>query len=314
VLGPIAWVKEQGNIYSYWHAPSDSPFTYVVQNMFLVLNQRNIAEMGTSVPYADIRGYDWNGSAWTLQYEFKAYILVGILGIVGYAASRYLATIAAVAIIVFNSLLWSGHIAIATIDNPLSAPFGHPLLTDAFNPMLIAPFAFGMLVAIWGKYVPVSAIAAVVVFAGALWTYDHGNWNAIGQYGFLYFLMWAAIRWTRLQHWEKYGDFSYGVYIFAWPLMSFCCYFGLQKGGMLPYFAVIILVTHAIAFCSWHLIEKPAMSLKDWSPSATFAALRRGDPSDPGGPGDPDGAEAVPETQDDPHQRMPALAGVPSDG
>ena len=37
--------------------------------------------------------------------------------------------------------------------------------------------------------------------------------------------------------------------------------------GMLAYFAVIVAGTHAIAFCSWHLIEKPAMSLKDWSPA-----------------------------------------------
>ncbi len=35
---------------------------------------------------------------------------------------------------------------------------------------------------------------------------------------------------------------------------------------MLPYFAVIVVATHVLAFCSWHLIEKPAMSLKDWSP------------------------------------------------
>ena len=243
--------------------------------MFLVLNQRNIAEMGTSLPYADIGGYDWNGSAWTLQYEFKAYILVGILGIVGYAASRYLATIAAVAIIVFNSLLWSGHIATTTIDNPLSAPFGHPLLADPFNPMLIAPFAFGMLFAIWGKYIPVSDVAGR---ARCWWSRPHlrprATGTSIGQYGLLYFLMWAAIRWTKLQHWEKYGDFSYGVYIFAWPLMQFGCYFGLEKAGMLAYFAVIVVATHAIAFCSWHLIEKPAMSLKDWSPAAA-ARLRR---------------------------------------
>ena len=37
---------------------------------------------------------------------------------------------------------------------------------------------------------------------------------------------------------------------------------------MLPYFAVIVVATHAVAFASWHLIEKPAMSLKDWSPTA----------------------------------------------
>ena len=48
---------------------------------------------------------------------------------------------------------------------------------------------------------------------------------------------------------------------------------------MLPYFAVIVVATHAIAFSSWHLIEKPAMSLKDWSPSAALAALRRPAPA-----------------------------------
>ncbi len=304
VLGPIAWAKEQGSISGYWNAPSDSPFTYVFQNMFLVLHQRNIAEMGTSIPYADIRGYDWNGSAWTLQYEFKAYILVGILGIVGFAASRWLSTIAALAIIVFNSMVWSGHIAITTIDNPLSAPFGHPFLVDAFNPMLIAPFAFGMLVAVWGRYIPMSSIVAWVALAGALFTYDQGNWNVIGQYGFLYFLMWAAISWTKLQHWEKFGDFSYGIYIFAWPLMQFCCYFGLHRAGMLPYFAVIVLAAHAIAFCSWHLIEKPAMSLKDWSPAALLAQWRQPEP-------DETNADELPEVRND--DTVPALVGATDD-
>jgi peptidoglycan/LPS O-acetylase OafA/YrhL len=306
VLGPIAWIREQGAISGYWSAPSDSPFTYVFQNMSLVLNQRNIAEMGTSLPYADIGGYDWNGSAWTLQYEFKAYILVGVLGIVGYAASRWVSTIAALGIIAFNALLWSGHIAPATWSGPLAAPFGHQLLTDPFNPMLIAPFALGMLFAVWGKYIPVSDVLAVVGIVVAYLTYDFGGWNVGGQFVLLYFLMWAAIRWTKLQHWEKYGDFSYGVYIFAWPLMQFSSYFGLEKAGMIAYFAVIVVVTHVIAFCSWHLIEKPAMSLKDWSPTPLLAALRR------------DRRAIVPDAKPEPvpdpmPEAVPALAGVTDD-
>ena len=314
VLGPIAWAKEQGAISGYWNASSDSPFTYVFQNMFLVLHQRNIAGMGESLPFADIGGYDWNGSAWTLQYEFKAYILVGVIGIVGYAASRWVSTVAAVAIMVFNGLVWSGQIALGDLGGPLAAPFGHPFLTDAFNPMLIAPFAFGMLFALWGHYIPLSDVLAVVAIGAAFFTYDHGGWNVAGQYGFLYFLMWAAIRWTRLQHWERYGDFSYGVYIFAWPLMQFVSYFGLERRGMLAYFAVIVIATHAIAYCSWHLIEKPAMSLKDWSPAPLARGRRardevrdgaagRTDPHDPHDPDDPD----------DPRPTVPALAGVPTD-
>ena len=310
LLGPIAWMKEQGPVSGYWSATSDSPFTYVLQNMFLVLHQRNIAQMGTSLPFADLGGYDWNGSAWTLQYEFKAYILVGVLGIVGYVASRLVSTVAAVGIIVFNALLWTGHLMPATWDTPLVAPFGHPLLSDNYNPMLIAPFAFGMLFAIWGKYVPVSDVVAVLALGVAFLSYDLGGWNAAGQYAFLYFLMWAAIRWTRLQHWERFGDFSYGVYIFAWPLMQFAAYFGLQEAGMLAYFAVIVVATHVIAFGSWHLIEKPAMSLKDWSPSPLLARLRRTAPQ----VGAPAG-EVVPVAQvrsTHPDEKVPAMSGSPA--
>ncbi len=291
VLAPIAWRRESGSMNGFWNADYDSPFTYVLQNMFLKLDQRNIAGMGSSVPFAREGGYDWNGSAWTLQYEYKAYILVGILGILAYAVGKWVSTVAALGIIALNALLWSGHVNIFTwndllsrvfghsavvdrIDSFIFAPFGHPLLGDPFNLMLLAPFAFGMLFALWGDKIPVSGWLAAVGIGVALFTYDQGGWNVGGQFGLLYFLMWGAIRWTRLQHWEKFGDFSYGVYIFAWPLMMFACYFGLEKRGMLVYFVVLTIAVHAIAYCSWHLIEKPAMSLKDWSPAPLLAGLR----------------------------------------
>ncbi len=31
----------------------------------------------------------------------------------------------------------------------------------------------------------------------------------------------------------QHGDFSYGIYIVAWPLMQFGAYFGLEKAGWL---------------------------------------------------------------------------------
>lgn len=310
VLGPIAWVREQGDLSAYWGAPVDSPFSYIWQNMFLVLDQRNIAGMGTSLPFADLGGFDWNGSAWTLQYEFKAYILVGLLGllaVLGHAASRWAATVAAVAIIAFNCLVWSGGVALGDLGGPLAAPFGRQLLTDPFNPMLIAPFAFGMLVALWGRFIPVHWSLAVVGLGIALVTYDLGGWNVGGQYGFLYFLMWGAVSWTGLRGWEKYGDFSYGVYIFAWPMQQFVAYFGLHEAGMLAYFAVIVVVTHVLAFASWHLIEKPAMSLKDWTPPGLPVRARRAERPGP--------APAAAATGEDVPAAAPAgvLASTPTD-
>jgi peptidoglycan/LPS O-acetylase OafA/YrhL len=267
VLAPLAWIREKGSIAGFWSAEQDSPLTYVWQNMFLVLDQRNIAGMGESVPYAQLGGYDWNGSAWTLSYEFKAYLAVGVIGLLGVAASRWVGTAFALTVIIANSLMWAGAFAAQDIGTFLAEPFGRELLTDRFNLMLLAPFAFGMLVAMWGHLIPLHGGLALVALAGALVSYDLGNWNVVGQYGLLYALMWAAIRWTRVRNWERFGDFSYGVYIFAWPLMTFAAFFGLHEQGMLVYFLVLVTAVHAVAFASWHLIEKPAMSLKNWSPS-----------------------------------------------
>jgi peptidoglycan/LPS O-acetylase OafA/YrhL len=270
VFAPLAWWHTRGSLSGFWRADYESPFTYFTQNMFLGLHQRNIAEMGQNLPLGKTLGaYDWNGSAWTLQYEFKAYIMVGLLGLVGALVHRWLGTFVAVAIIVLNAMTWSNVGDLAAIN---------PALADPFNTMLLAPFAFGMLFSLWAEKVPVDDRLAVVGLGLALYTYDVGGWNIWGQYGLLYVLMWFAIRAKRLNNWERFGDFSYGIYIFAWPLMQFGAFFGLHTHGWLVYHLVIVVVVHLMAYVSWHLIEKPAMSLKDWTPRPVAGVLRRGAP------------------------------------
>lgn len=270
VLAPLAYRRESGSFAGYWSARVDSPFTYFSHNMWLVLSQRNIARMGDSVPLARLGGHDWNGSAWTLEYEFKAYIIVGVLGLFGILAHRFLATGAAVAIIVLNAMTWARIGDLGAI---------HPALGNPYNAMLLAPFAMGMLFALWGDKIPIDDRVAIFGLGVALMTYHVGGWNIYGQYGFLYVLMWFAIRARWLTNWERFGDFSYGVYIFAWPIMQFAVYFGLEKHGWLAYHLSVIACIHVVAFLSWHLIEKPAMSLKDWTPRPLQRAITAGAPT-----------------------------------
>jgi len=270
VLAPIAWFREAGTMDGYWDAGNESPYTYFVNNMWLVLGQRNIAGMGHSLPFASIGGFDWNGSAWTLMYEFRAYIIVGVLGLVGALAHRWIGATIGVSFIVLNALTWTGAMNMLAIS---------PFLSNPFNVMFFAPFGFGMLFALFGDRIPIDDRIAIAAIIAALVAYRYGGWNAWGQYGFLYFLMWFAVRAKKLNRWEKYGDMSYGIYIFAWPLMQFGAYFGLQTKGWLVYHLVIIVATHILAFASWHLIEKPAMSLKNWTPAPLAAVIARGAPA-----------------------------------
>lgn len=271
VLAPIAWIRESGSIDGFFSAGVDSPLTYFFNNMTLILTQPSIAEMGQSLPYFALGGgYEWNGSAWTLAYEFGAYIMVGVLGVVGALSHRLVGGIIAAFIIGIATLQWLrvGDVSAAAT-----------LFSDYRVLLLLAPFAFGILFALFGDKIPIDDRLAIAAIVFAVFTYGKGGWLVIGQYAFCYFLMWFAIRATKLQRWERFGDFSYGIYIIAWPMMQFVGYFGLQTKGWLVYHLVVIVLCHVFAYLSWHLIEKPAMSLKNWTPRWLTWALAKAEPA-----------------------------------
>jgi len=258
VLAPIAWMRERGTMEGFWDATVDSPLTYFSNNMWLPLVQHGIAGMGTSIPfYTDHGGFEWNGSAWTLAFEFGAYILVGVLGVVGALSTRLIGGLIAGGIIAFAMMQWLG------MGNIAGA---FTLFGDFRVLLLMAPFAFGILFALFGDRIPIDNRLAIACILIAGYTYARGGWLVLGQYAFCYALIWFAIKAQFLRNWDKHGDFSYGIYIVAWPLMQFAAYFRLQDGGWLVYHAVIVAGCHIYAYLSWHLIERPALQLKDWTP------------------------------------------------
>jgi peptidoglycan/LPS O-acetylase OafA/YrhL len=254
VLAPIAFLRVNGTIDGFFTATTDSPFTYISNNMFLLLGQPSIAGLGPTVPYSS--GI-WNGSAWTLAYEFGAYIIVGILGLVGALRYRALAASFAIGIILLAVMQWTRAGEVWRAGD---------LFADFRVLLLLAPFAFGMLFALFGDRIPVDDRLAVLSLLIAAATYGFGGWLAVGQYFFFYFLMWFAIRVTVVKNWERPGDFSYGVYIFAWPVQQFVAYFGVHTWGWVAYHVIVVAIVHVLAYLSWHLIENPAISLKNWTP------------------------------------------------
>ncbi len=69
--------------------------------------------------------------------------------------------------------------------------------------LLLAPFAFGILFALFGDKIPIDnrlAIACVLI-AGS--TYAKGGWLVLGQYAFCYLLIWFAIKAKFLKSWDS---------------------------------------------------------------------------------------------------------------
>ena len=66
-----------------------------------------------------------------------------------------------------------------------------------------------------------------------------------------------------LRRFGRFGDISYGLYIYAYPVQQTVLWIG---GASLPFWQGMILsliITVALAALSWHWIEKPALSLKN---------------------------------------------------
>lgn len=265
VLAPITWYWRYKTWDGFWNASEQSPFTYFINNFTLILTQNNIADAGANLPIFTITGQvDWNGSAWTLAYEFGAYIFVGILGIFGALSNRSVGLLFSFSIIALALLQWLGISGIWAI---------WPFFNDYRLMLLMAPFATGIIFQLYQEKIPIDdRLGLLFIFIAAL-TYVKGGWLVLGQYAFSYVLIWFAIRFKFLSNWDKSIDFSYGLYIIGWPLTLAATYFGLERFGWLFFMVTVVSLAHLYSFFSWKYIEKPAMSLKNWKPLRTDSPL-----------------------------------------
>ena len=257
VLAPLAWLYENGTIRGFFSVGVDSPWTYLSNNFTLVLNQWAIAGTGAETP-AVLHGYNtWNGSAWTLLYEFACYLAVLVLGLIGALTGRVVGALVAAGVL-FLSTLQALH------AGDLASSF--ELLANPQVLQLAAPFAFGTLVQLYIHRVPFDdrlGIGMLIIAALCWW---RGGWFLVGQYAFAYGLIWFGCRVKALSGWDRRADLSYGIYIAGWPIMFLAAVFNIQSSGPFVYLLVVTIAVHVYALLSWTLIEKPALDLKNWLP------------------------------------------------
>lgn len=271
LLAPIAWIHDQGSIRGFSSVATDSPWDYVYNNFTLALNQWAIAGTGAGTPAVGYGYNTWNGSAWTLIYEFACYLGVLVLGVIGALAGRVVGGLVAAGVLALSTLQAAG-------VGHLGSIFG--ILANPQVLQLAAPFAFGMLLQLFIEKVPFDdrlGIGMLVIAAVCWWK---GGWFLLGQYAFAYGLIWFGSRVTALSKWDRHADLSYGIYIAGWPVMFLAADLGLQNAGAFVYLLVVVVAVHVYAYLSWTLIEKPALDLKNWLPRP-LARLGRWEPVPP---------------------------------
>ncbi len=100
------------------------------------------------------------------------------------------------------------------------------------------------------------ALATGLLVAGA----RLGAWMAVMPLALPYALLYLAAR-LPFRGLERVGDFSYGVYIFSFPIQQLLIGWGVHRAGVWALIGASIGVCLPVGALSWYLIEKPALRL-----------------------------------------------------
>ncbi len=91
------------------------------------------------------------------------------------------------------------------------------------------------------------------------------NWAGYFHYMWILFspyLLIATAIILPLSGFSKYGDFSYGIYVYAFPIQQTIVYLLYPNINEIQLMLYAFVITLIVAVISWKLIEKPALSLK----------------------------------------------------
>ncbi|WP_191089344.1 acyltransferase family protein [Microbacterium radiodurans] len=243
ICGPIAMLLERGSLSGYFSTPT-TPFQYVWSNVTLYIDSYTIGSTLDSVPYAGV----WNGSLWTLFYEFACYIIVWVLG--GLALFRR------------NAILVGGVFILslaAWILLPALERFG---LDQSFGLLAkLAPFFFGgaLVYFLIDRQGLNTTLALVGLAASTLLIAFVPRWGGQAAAPFLaYGLLWLSAV-VPQPRWIARNDVSYGFYIYAWPVQQLVILSGGAALGLPLYMIAAGAFTLLLAWASWVAVERPAM-------------------------------------------------------
>ncbi|MFM7055153.1 MAG: acyltransferase family protein [Bacteroidota bacterium] len=195
-----------------------------------------------------------NGSLWTLPYEFTCYLLLMTLGIIKALKNRLVALLI-ILVIIFQYIIFQ-----STVDAMVIPVLG----IDFKNlfPLLIY-FLCGMLYYQFRDMIKFGTFGWIICAIGLALI----KFGILPQMMFAFFLPYfvfalAFSKKLNMRDLGKYGDFSYGFYLYAFPMQQLIAY--LIPSELSPLSMIVLSTAGTLPFAvlSWRLIESPALNLR----------------------------------------------------
>ncbi len=211
-----------------------------------------------SAPANVFQGYPYpkvNSSMWTIVHEFRCYMLVAILGVIGGLNRSTTWLVMSAGVFVVHNL------PLATCFPQLSEEFAHHL-SDLIR--LLTFFCAGgcfYLLRDRIHYNQKYALLALVVVIVSLFSPSllQLTLPTLGGYVFFWF---AFLKIPSLKPFGSTSDVSYGIYLYGWPTEKLLIWY-LPSASPWVIFICAVCITYVCGFISWHLVEKPCLQLRN---------------------------------------------------
>lgn len=207
-----------------------------------------------------------NGPLWTIPLEVGCYAVLAVLGALGLMRRHWMPL--AVLLGLAAALQWR-----------YKAP-PYPEWSFALQYGMI--FTFGVVLAT-GRRMWESrrwSAGALLLVAGAL-LYLWGPSPLNGQGPLLAIaglaVVWGSACTAGVARAGRFGDFSYGLYIYGFPLQQATLWWAGSSLGFVSALALSVAAALFFAVLSWHLVEKPALRWKPRRPALDTSRAARAD-------------------------------------
>jgi peptidoglycan/LPS O-acetylase OafA/YrhL len=218
-------------------------FKYIIRDLFI----------NNPYPYAV------NGSLWTLKHEFASYIILILLSFFSFVKHPKL-------LLLFTGLIGSAYLVYHFLGVSLVSKITTTwwIFNSVEYPFFLEYFWMflqGSILYIYRKNIFVNSRLFILFFGLVIISI----WAGYFHYAWLFFSPYLIISTAiilPLSAFSKYGDFSYGIYVYAFPIQQtlvYLLYPNINEIQLMAYSFVIALI---VAVISWKVIEKPALSLK----------------------------------------------------
>lgn len=243
--------------------------SYLPRNLSLKWLQYELPGVFTTNPYPAAI----NGSLWSLFYEVACYGIVVAVGVLGIARRRWW-------FCAFLSIYASAY-----FGSKLFPPVHNYLLEHtAFMALhgLTWPFVLGMAAYHFRQFLTTPMHLSTCIGAGCIALLSYRSFFFHEAFIFFWSLLIFYVGYLSFKPLKMYnqcGDYSYGVYIYAFPCeqIGAALWPGLSPVALI---AVSLPATLALAVLSWHAVERRALAFRTraaaWLESSFFSTTRAG--------------------------------------